>query len=514
MKPRTLLAIALLLVLDCFGQISSGITYTSTTSYSIDIKNVALDDSGNSYFISNYRPSFTPDKILLSKCDPSGNMLWQKVISDSGYLLTGYGIDVGSNSIYVCGNASLQSGSGQYAFISRLSIDGSLLWERKVDSLQSATFGSICVTPNGCVVSGSAFTAGYDGGLLLKLDSMGNTLWSTFFFVPFPAMFGPGVAAVDESGNIYISSVIGTSTMIDQTSLHKFSPDGDQIWTRVYGSSLADFVFSRIIPTDTQLIVQGYYRTWFPEPPTLLVGLFDTSGFCNKMRIFGDTGCFYFGSSFSRTIFNTYVVTGYKGTFSNHHSFIMELDENFDFIRGLENPLWHDLTGFTMDDSAACGIVGWSQNGLYEYHRGNSDYSWQWGCGFQSLSDTNYSFYETPITDSLQTIPVAITTGISSISNVLIPETPCDNLASIPDPTIQSPTIYPNPTSNSCTIIFPAPFSQTTIFDITDVNGKMVRLAVMDVGMQTLELDFSDLPDGMYFLKSNDGFVAKIAVAR
>jgi hypothetical protein len=103
--------------------------------------------------------------------------------------------------------------------------------------------------------------AGYDDGYVRKLSPTGVELWTREFGSP-NADWAFGVAA-DAAGNIIAAGAAG-GTLPGQTSLgeedayvRKYSPTGDELWTRQFGTPSTDRAFGVAVDASSNIMVVG-----------------------------------------------------------------------------------------------------------------------------------------------------------------------------------------------------------------------------------------------------------------
>ncbi len=188
------------------GYIITGVTYDSTSNgYYSDVYLIKTDssgdtlwtrkygsrwyDAGNSvvqttdggYIIAGYT-RHRANNVYLIKTDSLGNTLWENTYgnpaadmddegysvaqtSDGGYIITGYSeSDTNRMDVYLIKTNSL----------------GNIVWERTYGGDENDEGRSVVQTSDGgYVITGitSSFVAGYNDVLLLKTDSLGDTLW-------------------------------------------------------------------------------------------------------------------------------------------------------------------------------------------------------------------------------------------------------------------------------------------------------------------------------------------------
>ena len=57
--------------------------------------------------------------------------------------------------------------------------------------------------------------------------------------------------------------------------------------------------------------------------------------------------------------------------------------------------------------------------------------------------------------------------------------------------------LYPNPAKSFVTLEFEA-LKENTLLQILDINGRRVRILDLKAGVETLKIDVSDMPKGVY----------------
>jgi hypothetical protein len=61
--------------------------------------------------------------------------------------------------------------------------------------------------------------------------------------------------------------------------------------------------------------------------------------------------------------------------------------------------------------------------------------------------------------------------------------------------------VYPNPSSNNITVLYPHPFSQQAILQVFDLLGRSVWQETLNTGQSKTEVDVSYFADGLYFIE-------------
>lgn len=172
---------------------------------------VLVDDNDN-VFVAGHGDSEA--RSVAIKYDAAGNPLWTRYDDGSLY---GAALDATGN-LYLAGTPYLRSGAD--AWLSKYDPAGTLLWKRT--DLSAATPAAVAAGP-----AGSAYVY-FDGQSVVKVDSLGGTLWSRLYSES--GFLGVGMA-VDQDDNL---------TLASQGDLAKYSPSGELLW-RVWDASTTPF---------------------------------------------------------------------------------------------------------------------------------------------------------------------------------------------------------------------------------------------------------------------------------
>jgi prepilin-type N-terminal cleavage/methylation domain-containing protein len=266
------------------------------TSSADTARSVAVDDAGNTYtagFITGTLPGETANggwDAYVSKHDALGNILWNRQFGSGGD--DGVrGIAERAGSVYVVGITSdvlpgQTSIGGQDAFIRKYDSAGTELWTR-----QFGTAGSDFATPIAIDNTGTVYMAGAVVGALpgqtagtgtdsyiRKYDSNGNILFTKQF--PYVGSDFPYELNLDSSGNIYMAGYAGgawpgqTYTGANDAFVTKLTSNGNEIWTKEFGSVGNDVVYTSVPDALGNVYVAGYVAGALPGQ-TYAGGTFD-----------------------------------------------------------------------------------------------------------------------------------------------------------------------------------------------------------------------------------------------
>lgn len=493
----------------------SAVTYTSSSSFNGDIRAQAIAPDGSVYVVGKHRignPQMN-DVIYVSKFDTMGVPIWTQEVFDATYDRYPSSIAVDNNSIYICGSASgLYPNTDHYSYLIRLDNNGVFEWQRNFDTL--AEVHDLAIFPDGgCVASGKLFHQLMpDSAIVLRIDSSGNSI-----FVHEYGGISYNDLCVDASGNVYTCGVSSLITGDVVATLTKLDSGGNLIWSKYYQDFSTSLSFQYCDVVGNVIWLAGYSSVGsFPQMPTMTISKMDSGGNCYGFKTIGDSSHFYRPGRIHATPYNSLIVVGYAGTLSNHHSFILELDWNLDFVRGIQNSQWHTITGICQSANGNINLGGWSSAGMYYVsHRAIMDQSWNIGCGFYSLADSTVNHVVVTNSSNLTYGSLAFQNGSSVVNNVSITYTSCINQVGIGHfNTSDKPNLFPNPSSEFCVIQFPFLLNEAQNIYISDANGAIVLSTMVAAGSQNTKLDVSGLPCGMYFVNAQGTFLGKLVVQR
>jgi hypothetical protein len=249
---------------------------------------VAVDSSGSALVVGytygalpGQTASYTGDNFI-RKYDSAGNELWTRQFGSYGAEYA-YGVAVDGNGCalvvgYTESALPGQTASGPYdAFIRKYDGAGNELWTRQFGSSSGVDIADgVAVDGNGCaLVVGDASgtlpgqtSSGSCDAFIRKYDGEGNELW-TRQFGSNSADWADGVA-VDSSGSALVvgytdSALPGqTSSGSCDTFIRKYDGAGNELWTRQFGSNGADWADGVAVDASGSALVVGHTDSALP----------------------------------------------------------------------------------------------------------------------------------------------------------------------------------------------------------------------------------------------------------
>lgn len=268
--------------------------------------------AGLDYF-NGYPTGQGPD-ITFSRFDVSGNSLGtQKDWGVTNNSVGGICAD-SSNNAYIAGSSRGTFGSlaGQTnaglndICISKYNSAGTHIWSRVWGSAQDDYGRSICYDSAGYLyIAGNTMgsfdgqtNAGFADFCLIKCDTSGNKLWTRIWGGSSGSEQGYAVC-VGTSNDIYVAgSSAGsfdgqTQVGASDLCLTKFDPNGNKLWTRIWGSTVDDYAYGVSALPDGTVYITGYTygafdgQSNYPGMKDLCLTKYDAQGNRLWTRIWG-----------------------------------------------------------------------------------------------------------------------------------------------------------------------------------------------------------------------------------
>ncbi|MBX3244177.1 MAG: SBBP repeat-containing protein [Acidobacteria bacterium] len=305
-------------------------------------RGVAVDTTGNIYIAGETSASLPGQTSLgsndafLRRYDAEGNEVWTRQFGTNS-VDSGYAADTDpEGNIYVVGDTvgtfpGQTSSGGTDAFVRKYDAEGNVLWTRQLGTDSTDRARGVAVDASGNVYvagqTGGSFTgqtnAGSDDIYVRKYDTDGNEIWTRQFGTT--SFDWASSIAVDTTGNIYMTGDVG-GTLPDHSSLgfqdsfvRKYSADGSVLWTRQFGTNGNDNTRGIAVDQSGNSYVAGYTNGSFPG--FTRVGLedafirkYDADGAEVWTRQFGTASADMARSVAVDTAGNSYVVGDTNGT--------------------------------------------------------------------------------------------------------------------------------------------------------------------------------------------------------
>ena len=238
---------------------------------------ITLDDSGNyivvgssnsrdldfSFITDNY-----PPKSFIMKINPEGVILWQTVLNFGTYSGSMNAITMDHNGDFVLVGSTknaLYAGIDDESIIIKVDSLGNMLWSKTIDVFNQGNdyFKDIEIDSNNhYVVIGNTFNTGYTG-VLFKFDSDGYVIFEKMMYEYYGNKYES--IAIDSSDHYYIVGevIVSTISIYDiengytNAIISKYDSSGNKVWGRLFGGSGEESFTSVSILGNGDLVVIG-----------------------------------------------------------------------------------------------------------------------------------------------------------------------------------------------------------------------------------------------------------------
>lgn len=223
----------------------------------------------------------------------SGQILWTKYYSPPA-------IDAGSGSILalpdgsflVTGNMRISSQYRYDSFVCRIDGQGNLIWSNlyRMPYPDDEGYGRAIISTDGNIILVGTMTGpGLPNaiGLITKIDTSGNVIWSKMITTSTSGFYGQDLSATADGGCVMMGLCISAQSL--EIYAMRFDAAGDTAWTAHYGSPVNSEWPNSINPSPHGYILCGSTESFSPSIDAWLVEI-DSLGQMLWSRAYGDGG--------------------------------------------------------------------------------------------------------------------------------------------------------------------------------------------------------------------------------
>ena len=230
-----------------------------TSPAGIECARCVVQISDNGYLVGGRTKSSGSGlyDVWLIKTDPSGNILWDKILGgkkdDVVYSL----IDIGNDEYIAVGNTASYASGASDAWLLKMNKEGELLWNITIGGAQFDIGRDVIMTSdNGFMIVGetSSYGEGWNDVWLVKLDQNGSVVSNNTYG-----------GSANEAGKSIIETddgylLVGTSESFGnlvEGYIVNVDLEGNLEWEKTYGGASDDYIES-ITKTEEGYIAVGY----------------------------------------------------------------------------------------------------------------------------------------------------------------------------------------------------------------------------------------------------------------
>ncbi len=224
-----------------------------------------IENSNGEYILAGWTRSFGAGgkDVYLLKIDVNGDTVWTMTyggINDD----EGRYVQETSDSGYIIAGCTMLYGEGWDVYLIRTYADGDTIWTKTYGGANWDVGYSVQETSDGgYIVAGLTESFGARGFdiYLLKVDSLGNTLWTrTHGDVGWDE--GYSVQQISDGGYILVGAIESLSTGDFDIYFSRTYPNGYVLWTEIYGGDEHDVGYSVKETSDGGYIIAGKTKSF------------------------------------------------------------------------------------------------------------------------------------------------------------------------------------------------------------------------------------------------------------
>jgi hypothetical protein len=260
-----------------------------------DVGKSVIQTSDGGYIVAGKTNSYGKgfDDVYLIRTNASGDTLWTRTYGGP-YSDVGESVFAENDSTFVIIGVYANIGiSGNDVFLIKIDADGDTIFTRTYGGSNYDMGYSGCKTfDGGFIISGRTSSFGDILGdvLLIKTNSLGDTLWTRFLEKP-NINEGRSIEQTSDSGYIIAGITDSSGNCISDVYLIKTDAIGDTLWTRTFGDGDLDYGYSVSITDDGGFLIGGYKGSSNPASSDMyliktnsngIVGIEDVPKECHK----------------------------------------------------------------------------------------------------------------------------------------------------------------------------------------------------------------------------------------
>lgn len=225
-----------------------------------DIGYDILQTQDHGYLLTGYSESFGDHdlSIYLVRTDVDGKEIWSKTY-DPGFWEFGYStVESADKGFLVTGQAQLTPFSDFDVYLLKVGEKGDSLWSKSYGSTGYDAGYRIIKTVNsaGYLITGETENNGQEDVLLIKIDNDGNVIWTKTYGTAGDDE-GRGMLEVND-GYLILGSAINPANGTSDLYLLKVDFDGNEAWSRFYGSNGFDEGYDLTATADGNVALVGH----------------------------------------------------------------------------------------------------------------------------------------------------------------------------------------------------------------------------------------------------------------
>ena len=250
-----------------FTAIVKKITPAGTTTWQISLPSQYLNNatdlaetSDGGYILMGRNDNFS-GSTGVAKVDNDGVFIWEnQYVDNNDFIYPSDVIETANGDILLV--TIFSKPNDDNIFIARVDSDGNFIWQQEYNNEQYETASEVIELSTGefVIAGGNAPDLSPMRPSLLKIDAVGNQLWSQFYY-PGENHAVSGLQQTEDGGFVVTGMKSDPFAGIpNDIFLFKTDSSGSLLWKNTYGRSNDDFAWN-VLPADDQ----GFYLAGYTE---------------------------------------------------------------------------------------------------------------------------------------------------------------------------------------------------------------------------------------------------------
>jgi uncharacterized delta-60 repeat protein len=222
-------------------------------------------------------------RVYLLKIRPDGDTLWTKTFKGDSSACANAITPTPDGNFIVAGYTASYITGGMKFYLLKINTNGDTLWTKTYGISKTDIAYAITSTPDGnfIVVGRTEIPGTFRCDIyIIKINTDGDTLW-TKTYGGINDDIARAVMPTPDGNFIIAGSTVSSDITFDDVYLLKIKPNGDTLWTKIYGGKEYDYAYALAPATDGNIIVAGHTESF---------GLYDIQNvYLLKINPNGDT---------------------------------------------------------------------------------------------------------------------------------------------------------------------------------------------------------------------------------
>lgn len=226
---------------------------------------LAPGESGSFYLAYEGDTGAGATDIVVSKFDPSFNVLWQRSFTGNAAVSADRPSAIAKDdagNVYVCGNL-INNSTGSDYFAAKMTAAGTVSWQYEFSGAYLDIPSSITVDKLGnSYITGSSRSGsilGTEDVLTLKLSAGGSVIWSSIYNGITDGIDGGNSVAIDSKGNVVVGGYSDRGEVQVTYALIRYDAAGQLSYFSRYSVAKEpeDFIYSILIDSSDNIYATG-----------------------------------------------------------------------------------------------------------------------------------------------------------------------------------------------------------------------------------------------------------------